>query len=84
MAQEGSSVIKWNDLIFRNFKEGNLKTLDFHFYRSLESGIAKRMFRFLDKRFHFRSRLSFVLEASDLTLVKNGSKGEQFQRDAAP
>jgi len=63
MAQEGSSVIKWNDLIFRNFKEGNLKTLDFHFYRSLESGIAKRMFRFLDKRFHFRSRLSFVLEA---------------------
>ena len=63
MALEGSSVIKWNDLIFRNFKEGNLKTLDFHFYRSLESGIAKRMFRFLDKRFHFRSRLSFVLEA---------------------
>lgn len=63
LAQEGSSVIKWNDLIFRNFKEGNLKTLDFHFYRSLESGIGKRMFRFLDKRFHFRSRLSFALEA---------------------
>lgn len=63
MAQDGSSIIKWNDLIFRNFKEGNLKTLDFHFYRSLESGIAKRMFRFLDKRFHFRSRLSFALEA---------------------
>lgn len=63
MAQEGSSIIKWNDLIFRNFKEGNLKTLDFHFYRSLESGIAKRMFRFLDKRFYFRSRLSFALES---------------------
>ena len=61
-AIDGASVIKWNDLVFRNFREGNLKTLDFHLYRALESGIAKRMFRFLDKRFHFRKRLVFALE----------------------
>lgn len=61
-APDGASVIKWNDLIFRNFCEGNLKTLDFHLYRALESGIAKRLFRFLDKRFYHRKRLVFALE----------------------
>lgn len=63
IAPDGHSVIKWNDLVFRNFKAGNLKTLDFHLYRALKSGIAKRLFRFLDKRFYHRSRLSFSLEA---------------------
>lgn len=63
LAPDGASIIKWNDLIFRNFREGNLKTLDFHLYRALESGIAKRLFRFLDKRFHYRKRLVFALEA---------------------
>ena len=43
----GSSVFKWNDLVFRNFREGNLKILDFHLYRALEGGITKRLFRFL-------------------------------------
>jgi hypothetical protein len=63
LAPDGYSVIRWNDLVFKNFREGNLKTLDFHRYRELKSGIAKRMFRFLDKRFYLRSRLSFELEA---------------------
>ena len=63
LAPEGYSVFKWNDLVFRNFREGNLKILDFHFYRSLEGGITKRLFRFLDKRFYMRKSLSFDLEA---------------------
>ena len=62
-APQGYSVFKWNDLVFRNFREGNLKILDFHFYRSLEGGISKRLFRFLDKRFYKRKSLSFDLEA---------------------
>jgi Replication initiator protein A len=62
LAPEGLSVFKWNDLVFRNFREGNLKILDFHFYRSLEGGITKRLFRFLDKRFYKRNMLSFDLE----------------------
>lgn len=46
-APDGSSVFKWNDLVSRNFREGNLKILDFHLYRALEGGITKRLFRFL-------------------------------------
>lgn len=63
IAATGRSVFKWNDLVFRNFKEGNLKALDFHLYRALEGGIAKRLFRFLDKRFYMRNQLTFDLEA---------------------
>lgn len=62
LAQEGDSMIRWNEIVFRNFREGNLKTLDFHFYRNLDGGVAKRMFRFLDKRFYYRHRLTFALE----------------------
>jgi hypothetical protein len=63
IAPSGCSVVKWNDLIFRNFSEGNLKVLDFHLYRMLKSGTAKRLYRFLDKRFYMRSKLSFGLIA---------------------
>jgi hypothetical protein len=63
LAPDGCSVFKWNDLVFRNFREGNLKVLDFHVYRTLEGGITKRLFRFLDKRFYRRNSLSFDLEA---------------------
>jgi replication initiator protein A len=63
LAPEGYSVFKWNDIVFRNFREGNLKILDFHFYRSLEGGITKRLFRFLDKRFYKRKSLRFDLQA---------------------
>ena len=63
LAPDGYSAVKWNEFVFRNFREGNLKILDFHFYRALEGGITKRLFRFLDKRFYMRTRLSFDLEA---------------------
>src|SRR4029077_7530625 len=58
LAPDGCSVFKWNDLVLRNFREENLKVLDFHVYRTLEGGITKRLFRFLDKRFYKRNSLS--------------------------
>lgn len=59
---DGAASFTWNEVVFNNFQAGNLKSLDFEFYRSLKSSIAKRMFRFLDKRFFFRSRLTFDLD----------------------
>jgi hypothetical protein len=63
LSPDGLSVFRWNDLVFRNFQEGNLKILDFHLYRALEGSITKRLFRFLDKRFYLRKKLTFDLEA---------------------
>ena len=56
------STFSWNDVIFRSFAAGNLKSIDFDFYKSLESSIAKRLYRFLDKRFFHRARWEFNLK----------------------
>lgn len=58
---DSASCITWADHLFESFQAGNLKGLDFGLYRALRDSIAKRMFRFLDKRFYNREMLSFDL-----------------------
>ncbi|QIR36816.1 hypothetical protein HCG51_08710 [Tolypothrix sp. PCC 7910] len=59
----GLSRIVWNEIIFKSFHAGNIKRLDFDFYTSLETAIAKRIFRFLDKRFYRSKWLEFELRS---------------------
>ena len=56
------SSFVWNDVLFRSFAAGNLKSIDFDLFRSLESAVAKRLYRFLDKRFFHRDRWQFNLK----------------------
>jgi hypothetical protein len=56
------SYFKWNEVVFKSFRADNLKRLDLNTYFNLKSSIAKRMFRFLDKRFYHRGRWEFDLE----------------------
>ena len=56
------SSFTWNDVIFRSFQAGNLKSIDFDFLKSLDSAVAKRLYRFLDKRFYHRSLWEFDLK----------------------
>lgn len=51
--------ISWNPLVFRSFRSGNIKQLDFQQFKSLELSASKRLFRYLDKKFYQRSRWSF-------------------------
>lgn len=44
--------VTWNKVIFQSFQAGNLKYLDFDFFVALATPIAKRMYRYLDKKFH--------------------------------
>jgi len=56
------SAFIWNEVIFRSFKSGNVKSIDFELWKSLESAAAKRMYRFLDKRFYLRKQWEFNLQ----------------------
>ncbi|MFC7339523.1 replication initiator protein A [Haloferula chungangensis] len=57
------SEITWNKRIFESFESGNLKALDLQTYRDLKSPTARRIYRFLDKRFGLgQSQWSFDLE----------------------
>lgn len=51
----------WNEVVFRSFQAGNIKKLDMELYRSLRLPTAKRIYRFLDKRFYHKRRMSFKL-----------------------
>lgn len=55
------SAFVWNETIFRSFTHGNLKSIDFEFFKSLKSAVAKRLYRFLDKRFYHRNRFEMGL-----------------------
>jgi Replication initiator protein A len=61
--EEGNhSVFIWNEVIFQSFQAGNLKSIDFDFFRELRSAVAKRLYRFLDKRFFHRRHWEFDLK----------------------
>src|SRR3954454_16853246 len=56
------SSFTWNPVVFRSFRTDNLKRLDLDTYFALQSAVAKRLFRFLDKRFYHRRRWEFDLK----------------------
>ncbi|NLS92122.1 MAG: hypothetical protein GXX96_08070 [Planctomycetaceae bacterium] len=49
----------WNETVFKSFQDGYIRKLDMGVLRRLRTSAARRMFRFLDKRFYNTKRLSF-------------------------
>ena len=56
------SFIVWNEVIFESFQAGYLKPLDYDLCMGLSNSTAKRLYRFLDKRFHHKSDWTFDLK----------------------
>lgn len=52
--EEISAYVVWGERFWENFKAGYIKNLDVTFYYSLDSTLARRLYRFLDKRMHYR------------------------------
>lgn len=50
-----NSFFVWSDVMFRSFKVGFIKRLDLDFYLELKTAVAKRLFRYLDKHFWYKS-----------------------------
>ncbi len=75
----GQSSFTWNETVFQSFEDGYLKQIDLAFFRTLESAIARRLYRFLDKRFHHRKTLAFPLRTlafEHLGLARSYHNGE--------
>jgi hypothetical protein len=56
------SYIIWGEDIFESFQAGYLKPLDYDLCMGLRNSTAKRMYRFLDKRFHHKPDWIFDLK----------------------
>ena len=55
------SQFTWNEVVFHSFQAGYLKRLDLDIYLGLKHPTAKRLYRFLDKRFYHRRVWTFDL-----------------------
>lgn len=72
--ESGSSFFIWSEVLFKSFQVGYIKKLDLTFYLALQSAVSKRMFRYLDKHFWYRSRLVinvFTLAHEKLGISRN-------------
>ena len=58
---EKTSFFTWSETIFKSFQVGFIKKLDLDFYLDLQSAVAKRLYRYLDKHFWYKSKLDFDL-----------------------
>jgi hypothetical protein len=56
------SSFTWNEIVFGSFRAGWLKRLDLQIYRKFRSAVAKRLYRFTDKRFYKKARWEFDLQ----------------------
>ena len=55
------SRFAWNEVLLRSFQSGYLKQLDWNLYCRMASPVAKRLYRFLDKRFYYGDRVEIDL-----------------------
>ena len=49
------SFFIWSDEMFQSFQSGFIKKLDLDFYLDLKSSVSKRLYRYLDKSFWYKS-----------------------------
>ncbi len=65
------SCITWNEVIFTSFRAGNIKMLDTDLYFSLRSPIARRLYRYLDKK-RYPNRPTFQITLEKLAFEHLG------------
>lgn len=77
-----SSWWVWNEMLFDSFLSGYLKRLDWDLYCRLESPVAKRLYRFLDKRFYHAQRVEIELKelAMHKVRISSGYNTAQMKR----
>ena len=82
----GLSSFVWNDVVFQSFKSGWIKPFNMEMYKKLRTPTAKRMLRFLDKRFHRSSTIQMDLRkfAEEHIGVRRGYDTAALKRRIAP
>jgi hypothetical protein len=81
------STFTWGKTIFESFRTGYLKRLDLDFYLGLTYPTAKRIYRFLDKRFYHGPRWEFDLREfafEHVGLSRSYKKAAEIRRKLAP
>lgn len=82
-----SSFFMWSERLYESFKSGYIKFLDTELYFCLESATARRLFRYLDKKFGRDHRFSidiFKLAHEHLGISRNFKYVSQIVQQMKP
>jgi hypothetical protein len=67
------SSFRWNQIFLESCQAGNLKRLDLGVYFSLKHPTSKRLYRFLDKRFHSKpSKPEYAFPLEEIAFTRVG------------
>jgi hypothetical protein len=78
--EDAHAYIVWGERFWENFKAGYIKNLDVTFYYSLENTLARRLYRFLDKRMHYQNE--YQIDIFDLA-ARLGMKQYEYASEVA-
>lgn len=81
------SFFTWSEVLFKSFQVGFIKKLDLDFYLDLQSAVSKRLYRYLDKHFWYRSRMQvnlFVLAHEKIGISRNYMYASSLRQQLEP
>lgn len=81
------SFFIWSEVMFTSFQSGFIKKLDLDFLLGLKSAVSKRLYRFLDKHFWYRSKVHynlFTLAHEKIGISRNYSYASQLKQQLEP
>jgi hypothetical protein len=81
------SFFTWSEVLFKSFQVGFIKKLDLEFYLDLQSAVSKRLYRYLDKHFWYRSRIQvnlFILAHEKIGVSRNYVYASSLRQQLEP
>lgn len=81
------SYFIWSEALFQSFQAGFIKKLDLNLYFQLRSAVSRRLYRYLDKHFYYKSSLErplTVLAFEKLGLSRSYNYISQIKQQLEP
>jgi hypothetical protein len=81
------SFFIWSEVLFKSFQVGFIKKFDLDFYLELKSAVSKRLFRYLDKHFWYRSKIQmnlFTLAHEKIGISRNYKYASSLRQQIDP
>jgi hypothetical protein len=81
------SFFTWSEVLFKSFQVGFIKKLDLDFYLDLQSAVSKRLYRYLDKHFWYRSKIQvnlFTLAHEKIGVSRNYVYASSLRQQLEP
>jgi len=81
------SFFIWSEVLFKSFQVGFIKKLDLDFYLALKSAVSKRLYRYLDKHFWYKSKLQtnlFALAHEKIGISRNYKFASSLRQQLDP